>query len=125
MCTITLVVVIFWSFIGGYKTITQPIYEERIIENVQIPELETKKNESGKYDIVYVNKDKKEVYIDNKAYEKGIVTVCNSKQLKFEVYKCVPRNTFLTSVNLFFNKKIIYKVYVPKDYTIITQLKMK
>lgn len=113
-----------WSFLGGYKNFTNPIYNETLLESATIPELDTKKNNSGKYDIVYT--DEKSVYVDKRTFEKGnIEFIETDDELKIEVYRYIPQNTLFTSVDLFFNRKTLYKIYIPKGYTVYTQFSMK
>lgn len=102
----------------SYQVIFNPIYIEKEIENSNIPSIDTKKNNSGKYDKVYIDEEKQILYIDKKIYDKGEVTIVEDNvESKIVVKKYVPKFTY-NSVNLYFNQKIEYIIYIPSEYEI-------
>lgn len=106
----------------SYQSIKSPIYVEKEVENSELPLIDTKMNNNGKYDKAYIDDEKLILYIDKKVYDQGKVTIVEEDTVpRIVVKKYVPKFTY-NSVNVYFNQKIEYIIYVPEEYEINTLL---
>lgn len=106
----------------SYQSIKSPIYVEKEVENSELPLIDTKMNNNGKYDKAYIDDEKLILYIDKKVYDQGKVTIVEEDTVpRIVVKKYVPKFSY-NSVNLYFNQKIEYIIYVPEEYEINTLL---
>lgn len=108
---------LIWTFCGGYEYITKPEYNYVLSQDVGIPEFDTKKEETTKHDIVYIDSYKGLLYVDSSIYKDERIVVFESEKTHLEIYKCIPKNNS-HSVDLILNRTYSYKVYVPKDYKV-------
>lgn len=117
--------IIVSSCCGQYKSISSPDYEDVLIEEVAIPEIDTKKSKTAKHDIVYVDTEKEIIYIDNETYEEGKVELVEKSETpKVGIYKCIPDNNF-NSVDLLVNRTTKYIIHVPENFEVNTAMKLK
>lgn len=125
-------IIVFFAIIvatccGQYKSITSPDYEDVLIEEVSIPEIDSKKSKTAEHDVVYVDAEKEIIYIDAETYndnDKIVEFVEESETPKVGIYNCIPDNNF-NSVDLRFNRAIKYIIYVPEGFEVNTLMKLK
>ena len=116
---VSFVICLIWTFCGGYKYISEPTYDYILVEEVGIPEFDTKKKDEGKHDVVYIDTNNYIVYIDETVNDKKRVTLHYTDEARLEIYHCIPKNNS-TSVDILFNRHYEYKVYVPENYKVVT-----
>ena len=115
---ITFLISVFWGSLGATRYVLSPEYDYTFAETVKIQEFKDKDNNSSKHDVVYVDTDKKTVYIDSFANENNKITTIESDVLELKIYRAIPKNKF-NSVDLGFNRSYAYDVLIPKDYEIV------
>lgn len=121
-CFIFLGAAIYCGY-NSYESIKNPIYVEKEEENSEIPLIDTKKNNNGKYDKAYIDKEKLILYVDSKVYNRGKVTIVEEDTVpKIIVKKYVPKMEY-NSINFYFNRKVEYIIYIPKEYEVNTSFK--
>ena len=112
---------VIWGFCGGMKYITKPTEYNYVLENlIKIPELDTKKDEITKHDVIYLDSEHNIIYIDKTSNEAEQITVHHSEPIetaRMEIYRAIPKNTS-TSVDIGINRTYHYDVYVPKGYKV-------